>query len=98
PPPPLKHHPPFHWPSAAALVLPHWPVILAVLLEPVQTGTDESLLQYLSGAAFYTWREAFIGFVVGTLLGLALALVFVHSKLAERALVPYVIASQTIPI
>ena len=32
------------------------------------------------------------------LLGLALAAVFVHSKLAERAFMPYVVASQTIPI
>jgi NitT/TauT family transport system permease protein len=31
-------------------------------------------------------------------LGLVLATVFVHSKLLERAFVPYVIASQTVPI
>ena len=49
-------------------------------------------------AALYTWREALIGFVLGALLGLALATVFVHSRLLERALVPYVIASQTVPI
>ena len=31
-------------------------------------------------------------------LGLGLAVWFVHSQLAERALVPYVVASQTVPI
>ena len=35
---------------------------------------------------------------LGALLGLVLATLFVHSRLAERAFVPYVIASQTIPI
>ena len=39
-----------------------------------------------------------MGFILGSLLGLLLATVFVHSRLAERAFVPYVIASQTIPI
>ena len=44
------------------------------------------------------WREAFIGFVSGRSSGSLLATVFVHSRLAERAFVPYVVASQTIPI
>ena len=66
--------------------------------QPFQRGADVSLIQYLVGAALYTWREAFIGFVLGSLLGLGLATLFVHSRLAERAFVPYVIASQTIPI
>ena len=37
--------------------------IVAVLAQPVQRGTEQSLAQFLLGAAFYTWREAFIGFV-----------------------------------
>ncbi|MFL5750970.1 MAG: ABC transporter permease, partial [Chloroflexota bacterium] len=49
-------------------------------------------------AALFTWRSAAIGFVFGTILGLILATIFVHSRLLERALVPYVIASQTVPI
>jgi NitT/TauT family transport system permease protein len=90
--------PPFRWAFANDLNLPHWWNILWVLGEPVQRGSDESLLGFLLGAAFYTWREAAIGFVVGALLGLVLATVFVHSRLLERAFVPYVVASQTIPI
>ena len=66
--------------------------------QPFQRGADQSVIQYLFVAALYTWREAFIGFVLGSVLGLALATAFVHSRLAERAFVPYVIASQTIPI
>ena len=90
--------PPFRWPFANDLNLPHWWNIVWVLGEPVQRGSDQSLLSFLIGAAFYTWREAAIGFVVGALLGLVLATVFVHSRLLERAFVPYVVASQTIPI
>ena len=90
--------PPFRWPFANDLNLPHWWNIVWVLGEPVQRGSDQSLLSFLIGAAFYTWREAAIGFLVGALLGLVLATVFVHSRLLERAFVPYVVASQTIPI
>ena len=46
----------------------------------------------------YTWREAASGSSLGAVLGLGLATIFVHSRLLERAFVPYVVASQTIPI
>lgn len=83
---------------ASDLLLPHvWDIWLA-LANPVQRGTDQSLAGFLLGAAFYTWREAAIGFAAGAVIGIALAAIFVHSRLAERAFVPYVIASQTIPI
>ncbi|MEX1173823.1 MAG: ABC transporter permease [Chloroflexota bacterium] len=95
---PLVWDPPFRWDFANDLNLPHWWNILFFLGEPVQRGSDQSLFSYLLGAAFYTWREAAIGFVVGAILGLVLATVFVHSRLMERAFVPYVVASQTIPI
>lgn len=90
--------PPLRWAFASDLVLPHWWNIVWNLFQPVQRGSQETLLGFLAGAAFYTWREAAIGFVVGALLGLVLATVFVHSRLLERAFVPYVVASQTIPI
>jgi len=96
---PILWNPPFRWPFASDLTLPHiWNILLAYA-QPWQPGAHaESLAQKLAEAALYTWRSAAIGFVFGTLLGLALATVFVHSKLLERALVPYVIASQTVPI
>jgi NitT/TauT family transport system permease protein len=92
------HDPPFRWPFATDLNLPHWWNIAAALAAPVQRNQDDSLLQFLLGASFYTWREAALGFLVGAALGLLLATVFVHSGLMERAFVPYVVASQTIPI
>ncbi len=95
---PVLWNPPFRWPFANDLNLPHVYSIVWAMFQPFQRGAEDSLLRYLVGAALYTWREAFIGFVLGSLLGLGLATIFVHSRLAERAFVPYVIASQTIPI
>ncbi len=93
-----EHRPPFRLLQAQDLQLPHLWDIAAALLDPVQRNADQSLGQFLVGAAFATWLEAAIGFMVGTFIGVVLASVFVHSLTAERAFVPYLIASQTIPI
>ena len=90
--------PPLHWAIASDLSLPHVWKIVDALARPVQRQQEQSLAGYLVGAALYTGREAALGFLVGGVLGLALAAGFVHSKLAERAFMPYVVASQTIPI
>jgi NitT/TauT family transport system permease protein len=89
--------PPFQWTVASDLNMPHVSDIAASFVEPAQrNGPPLGLV--LINAGIFTFREAFGGFVFGALLGLALAIVFVHSALLERALVPYVVASQTVPI
>ena len=95
---PILWSPPFRWPFANDLNLPHVWNILLTFGQPFQRGSDVSVAQYLFGAALYTWREALLGFVLGAGIGLVLATVFVHARILERALVPYVVASQTIPI
>ena len=95
---PVLWNPPFRWAFANDLNLPHVWNIAYALGQPFQRNADQSLAEYLFGASLYTWREAGIGFLLGAFLGLVLATIFVHSRLMERAFVPYVIASQTIPI
>jgi len=90
--------PPFRWEFANDLNLPHVWNIAYAFGQPFQRNSETNLAEYLLGASLYTWREAAIGFLLGAGLGLLLATVFVHSRLMERAFVPYVIASQTIPI
>jgi NitT/TauT family transport system permease protein len=95
---PVLWNPPFRWPFVNDLNLPHvWNIGLA-FFDPWQRGADRNVAQFLFDAALYTWREAALGFLVGAAIGLLLATVFVHSRLLERALVPYVVASQTVPI
>ena len=92
-----EHFPPLKWRIADDLSLPHvWDIIRA-FVDPAQRG-GPPLGVVLSGQAAFTLAEAFAGFVIGGLLGLGLGIFFVHSRLAERALVPYVVASQTVPI
>src|SRR3990167_6622528 len=58
PPGPGIHNPPFRWPLANDLNLPHIWNILLVLFDPFQRGSDVTVLQHVVGAALYTWREA----------------------------------------
>ena len=90
--------PPLKFSFASDVNLPHVWEIWVAMLAPLNAGTTESLGAYLFWQALYTWREAAIGFVLGALIGIALAVAFVHFGFFERAVSPYVIASQTIPI
>jgi NitT/TauT family transport system permease protein len=94
----IDHQPPLRFALATDRQLPHLWDIAGALAAPVQRNQEETLAAFLIDAAFYTWREAVLGFALGASIGVALASVFVHSRLLERALVPYVIASQAIPI
>jgi NitT/TauT family transport system permease protein len=94
----ITYRPPFKWQIANDLSLPHVWEIAEALAAPVQRQQAQSLAEFLVGAAIYTGGEAALGFLFGGLFGLLLAALFVHSRLAERAFMPYVVASQTIPI
>ncbi|MGI9608883.1 MAG: ABC transporter permease, partial [Acidimicrobiia bacterium] len=77
--------------------MPHtWDIIWA-LFQPVRRG-GELLIVNLTKASLFTLSEALLGFVFGGLFGFALGVLFVRSQLAERAFMPYVVGSQTIPI
>lgn len=82
--------------SGNAQQFPHvWEPVLA-LGRPYRGG-GETLGAFLLGQVGYTLREVLAGFVLGSLLGFLLGTLFAHSRLAERSLMPYVIASQTVP-
>ena len=45
-----------------------------------------------------TGETTLVGFVLGTLLGLVLAVAIVHSRTLDRALLPWIVASQSVPV
>ena len=72
--------------------------IVSRLFEAQQRGGDSTVLMAVVEAGWYTFREALAGLVAGTMIGMALAIVMLRAQLLERALLPYVIASQTVPL
>jgi NitT/TauT family transport system permease protein len=45
-----------------------------------------------------TGQSTLVGFVMGTLLGLVLSVCIVHSRTLDKALLPWIVASQSIPV
>lgn len=78
--------------------MPHLWTILRTLFEPARRGGEDVLLVILLRAALFTWREAAFGFFIGSLVGFALGAVLGRFLLLERSLMPYIVASQTVPL
>ena len=71
-------------------------IVSGIFEEP--RGTNEPFWSIVAGEAAFTLREAAVGFAFGVIVGLSIAIVLTTSGRLERALVPHVIASQTIPL
>ena len=78
--------------------MPHVSQIIGTLFEPARRGGEEVLAVLLLRSAWFTFREALAGFAAGSVIGFGLGLLFVRSSLAERGLMPWVVASQTVPL
>jgi NitT/TauT family transport system permease protein len=92
----IDHQPPLDFPFATDVKLPHTWDIAVEFWRLDNNGA--STLERLVGAALFTLRNAAIGFALGSVLGLGLAIMLVHVRVLERALMPLIVASQTIPI
>lgn len=77
--------------------LPHLADIIASFNEPAQRN-GPMLYEILLDAAAFTLWAAIRGFFIGGIIGFVLAIIFAHSNLLQRGLLPYVVASQTVPI
>ena len=78
--------------------LPAFADIVTRPFEPQRANDDTMLWQTLLGAAFFTFKEAMVGFAAGLVVGLLVALVMLRSTLLERGLLPWVVVSQTVPL
>lgn len=85
-------------PRASDLAMPHVWEMFSRLTEAEVRGAPDSVLAVVVTATWYSFRVALVAFVVGTLLGLFLAVVMARFRLVERAIMPYLIVSQTVPI
>jgi NitT/TauT family transport system permease protein len=71
---------------------------VAVELWNTTVGQSVTSRRSLIYHAWITLSATLLGFLMGTLLGMALAVLIVHNRATDRSLMPWIIASQTIPI
>jgi NitT/TauT family transport system permease protein len=76
---------------------PHIYDIVGQLFEPSRRN-GPMLIEVLWDAALFTAKEAAVGFALGASIGFVLGAVLAHSRLLQRSFLPYIVASQTIPI
>jgi NitT/TauT family transport system permease protein len=77
--------------------LPHTYDIVGQLFEPAQRN-GPLLISVLWDATRFTAKEAAAGFALGALVGFALGVLLAQSSLLQRSFLPYIVASQTVPI
>ena len=78
--------------------MPHVWTMVAAMGEPEVRGSDSTVLDAVISAAFRSLLLAFGGFIIGVSVGLLLAVIMQRFLFAERGLLPFVIASQTVPL
>ena len=91
---------PFFWlPRPDNISMPHVWDIIDSLFSPVSRarGADMLVVILLRNAATTAYRAG-LGFVIGSLAGFGLGAMFSRSRLLERGLMPFVVASQTVPL
>jgi NitT/TauT family transport system permease protein len=86
------------WPFPVdSTTMPHLWTIAKAFGQPAQVN-QPALGIILLHKALFTAKEAAFGFAIGGIVGFALGIVLVHSRLLQRGFLPYIVASQTIPI
>jgi NitT/TauT family transport system permease protein len=78
--------------------MPHVHTIVQALFRQPTSGVGDLLIVQLFHAALFTAKEAAVGFVLGASFGFALGVFMSQWKILQRGLLPYVVASQTVPI
>jgi NitT/TauT family transport system permease protein len=79
--------------------MPHLSEIFRVFGDQeVAGGSGGTVLSSVIDALWYSLRLAAAGFAVGVIVGSLLALAMQRLRIVERALLPYVVLSQTIPL
>jgi NitT/TauT family transport system permease protein len=85
-------------PKSSNRAMPHTWDIVQRLGEPENRGGGDPIWLTVAGYAWYTFRLALVGLVLGAAVGIGLAVLMARFRVVERGLLPWVIMSQTVPL
>ena len=81
------------------ITLPHGGDIAGELFDDIRAGRQTMpMTLYLARKAAVTFLEATIGFTLGVVVGMGLAVLMLRWRFAERGLLPWINVSQTVPL
>lgn len=84
--------------NTSDMTMPHVWTMVAAMGEPEVRGSDTTVVEAVVSAAIRSMTLAVGGFIIGVSVGLLLAVIMQRFLFAERGLLPFVIASQTVPL
>ena len=82
-------------PAPSAIVGTLWGLLQTGFVPPQHLGAPAEGILY---HAYITFVEAGVGLVIGSLVGLALAVIMVHSRFAEETLYPIIVTIRSTPM
>jgi NitT/TauT family transport system permease protein len=85
-------------PRAKDRVMPHVSDIVSRFGDPISRSSDESVFSVVVKAVFYSFRLVLAGFAIGLASGVLLAVIMTRFRIAARAVLPYLVISQTVPL
>ena len=91
----------FGWsllPRSNDRAMPHVWEMLSRYGDPELRGSSRQIWRVVLAGAWFSFRLALVGFVVGAVLGMSLAVLMARFKVAERGILPYLVVSQTVPL
>ncbi len=84
--------------NTSDMTMPNVWTMVSAFGEPEVRGSDTTVLQAVIAASWQSLLVATGGFIVGVSVGLLLAIIMQRFAFMERGLLPFVIASQTVPL
>jgi|SRR5437016_6935529 NitT/TauT family transport system permease protein len=85
-------------PKAENRAMPHVWDMARRFGRPELRGSSRTVGQAVAAGAWYTFRLAFVGLLLGVIVGMGLAILMARFRVVERGLLPWLIISQTVPL
>ena len=85
-------------PRAEDRAMPHVWEMVRRFGRPEQRGSSRTVGQAVAEGAWYTFRLASVGLLLGVVVGMGLAILMARFRVVERGLLPWLIISQTVPL
>jgi len=85
-------------PRANDTAMPHVWDMISRLWRPERRASDTRIWTVVVSGAWFSLRLALAGFAIGATVGIGLAVLMSRFRTVERGLLPYLVASQTVPL
>jgi NitT/TauT family transport system permease protein len=85
-------------PRSNDTAMPHIWTMLSRYGRPEVRGSDKRVWVVVLAGAWFSFRLAIVGFLLGSSIGVGLSVVMSRFRLVERGLLPYLVVSQTVPL